>query len=83
MAKYELVPPEFCGGTDETDDLVFWVESPLEQQLLASYLKQELGELVAKITPLPDSSEADFRLPKDMSVLRKKIQRNVARHQSH
>ena len=82
MAKYELVPSAFTGDTDESDALVFWVESPLEPSQIEGYIKQELGSLIATITALPEGFEADFLLPKDIDALRRKVRKSVAQHQT-
>lgn len=68
MAIFEVTAHGFDGGSDLTDDRVFWVEAPNKQvvlDLLVDTGAEYWGEI---IEALGDQDLIDFRLPAETAI---------------
>lgn len=71
--KYELTLRGFDGGTDETDDRIIAVSSPMGLGALREFLDC-MAHSVVDINELSDGYDAiDFRLPEDVAALRARV----------
>lgn len=69
---FELTAAGFDGGTDETDDLVFWVEASSEEEVAA--VAVNTGAQYQRLQGVTVPAQAvDYRLPGDAEALRGKL----------
>lgn len=71
--KYELILDGFNGSSDETDDHIIWVSSPLSFKDMQQRILHLIGKQCTSVVTLPNDVPVDFKLPRDEAKLIAKV----------